>query len=81
MLLKRIDKVTKLWFEVVKLENLLITASSFRPKLTLNLEELDMRQRPALGLSLMGLTMNLNNIDTLTGSEVIDINVPLEKQG
>ncbi|KYB29829.1 hypothetical protein TcasGA2_TC030888 [Tribolium castaneum] len=55
--------------------------SSFRPKLTLNLGELDLRQRPGLGLSLVGLGMNLNNPENPPTADVIDVNLPLEKQG
>ncbi|XP_018577851.1 uncharacterized protein LOC108916131 [Anoplophora glabripennis] len=54
-----------------------------RPKLTLNLGEISMRQQhPTLGLSLT-LGLNLNpTIGEITGStETIDVNLPLEKQG
>ncbi|KAL3289836.1 hypothetical protein HHI36_023227 [Cryptolaemus montrouzieri] len=55
-------------------------ASPFRPKLSLNLGELSNRQRPGVGLSLMGLSLNLNNQQTQS-NDIIDINLPLEKQG
>jgi hypothetical protein len=40
-----------------------------------------MRQRPGLGLSLVGLGMNLNNPENPSTADVIDVNLPLEKQG
>ncbi|KAK9889196.1 hypothetical protein WA026_004475 [Henosepilachna vigintioctopunctata] len=55
-------------------------ASPLRQKLTLNLGEIAIRQRPGLGLSLIGLSLNLNNSQS-QGTDVIDIHLPLEKQG
>ncbi|XP_044765213.1 uncharacterized protein LOC123321598 [Coccinella septempunctata] len=55
-------------------------ATSYRPKLTLNLGEFGNRQRPCLGLALMGLNLNLNN-PPAENTDLIDINLPLEKQG
>lgn len=40
-----------------------------------------MRSRPGLGLSLVGLGLNLNNPENPTSSDGIDTNLPLEKQG
>lgn len=59
------------------LQFLYSTATGFRPKLTLNLGEIGNRQRPGLGLSLIGFGLNLRNSE----SDIIDFNLPLEKQG
>ncbi|KAF5297164.1 hypothetical protein FQR65_LT10063 [Abscondita terminalis] len=54
--------------------------SDFRPKLSLNLGDLGKRHRMGLGLALVGLrTHNFENTSTAT-IDVIDINLPLEKQ-
>ncbi|XP_017782851.1 PREDICTED: uncharacterized protein LOC108567100 [Nicrophorus vespilloides] len=54
---------------------------SFRPKLTLNLTDMGtQKKKPGLGLSLIGMGLNLN-IKSPTKHELIDINLPLEKQG
>ncbi|XP_045481507.1 uncharacterized protein LOC123685721 [Harmonia axyridis] len=54
--------------------------SSFRPNLTLNLGDFSNRQRPCLGLALMGLNLSVNNPSS-QNSDQVDTNLPLEKQG
>ncbi|KAF2885717.1 hypothetical protein ILUMI_20490 [Ignelater luminosus] len=55
-------------------------ATNFRPKLTLNLGEVGKRHRLGLGLALVGLRPN-NPENPSTTNDLIDINLPLEKQG
>ncbi|XP_060537281.1 uncharacterized protein LOC132708743 isoform X2 [Cylas formicarius] len=62
-----------------------------RPKLTLNLSDAGLRQRPGLGITLTGIGLNIANDGASTSQynpttftmcdNVIDANQPLEKQG
>lgn len=57
--------------------------SLFRPKLTLNLEDIGVgssgsRQRPGFGS--MALNLNIGN-NVISSGDMIDISLPLERQG
>lgn len=58
-----------------------VAVAGFRSKLTLNLGESVPSQRSGLGMTLIHLGLNLNNADNPCGADLIDVNVPLEKQG
>lgn len=61
---------------------LYVSATGFRSQLTLNLQKVELHQRASLVMpATMEMGFNFHTSDSINKEELIDINVPLEKQG
>lgn len=59
-----------------------VSAPGFRSQLTLDLQKVELRQRTSLLMpAAMEMGFNFHKPDSIGKEELIDINVPLEKQG